>query len=125
MRTLLVVGAGGFLGAIARYLLSTGVARTGLPFVWGTFVVNVLGCAALGVLLELAETWPQLPPATRLFVGVGILGSFTTFSTFGGETLEFVRVGAPRLALLNVAGNVIVGLLALWLGRVAVRTLVG
>ncbi len=123
MQTIFAVGAGGFLGAIARYLLSTGVARTGVPFVWGTFLVNVLGCAALGVLLEWAELRPGLSPAVRLFVGVGVLGSFTTFSTFGGETLELLRLGAARAAFLNVAGNVLVGLTALWLARMAVRSL--
>jgi len=126
MGKLLVIGAGGFLGAVARYALAGIVQRrAGALFPAGTLVVNAVGCLLLGALFAVVESRPALGPQARAFLAVGILGSFTTFSTFGYETLELVRVGAPRLALGNVAANVVIGLAALWVGRVAVRALVG
>jgi CrcB protein len=126
MRTLLIIGAGGFLGAVARYLMGGFVQqRLGIPFPWGTIAVNVIGCACLGGLLTVNETRGGLSPEMRFFVGVGILGSLTTFSAFGWETLELARGGAFRLATLNVTANVVLGLTATWFGRVAIRALAG
>ncbi len=115
---LLVIGLGGFLGAIARYGVSGWVqARAGGEFPAGTLAVNAVGCLLLGVLMALVETRQLLGPEVRTFVAIGILGSFTTFSTFGYETLELVRVGTFRLAALNMAGNLALGLAAVWIGR--------
>ncbi len=126
VKRLLIIGAGGFIGAIARHGLSGLVQhRAGALFPAGTLVVNVVGCALLGALLAYVETRPALDPDSRAFLTVGILGSFTTFSTFGFETLELARLGATRLAVGNVAANVAAGLVALWLGRLVARLMAG
>ena len=109
----LIVGAGGFLGASARYLLGGVVHRHyGGTFPLGTWVVNVLGCLAMGVLAALVLDRPVLDPRLRLFAMVGVLGGFTTFSSFSYETLELWRQGALRAALLNVAGTLLATLAA-------------
>jgi CrcB protein len=116
----LVVGLGSFLGGIARYALSGLVHRyAGAGFPWGTLAVNVAGCFLIGGALHLVEDRAMLAPETRLFVAVGLLGGFTTFSAFGWETFELLRGSEPILALLNVAGNVLLGLASVWLGRAA------
>lgn len=126
MIQLLAIGCGGFLGAIARYGLSGWVQRaTRGTFPWGTMAVNVAGCLALGVLMTLVEERSLVGPTARSFVAVGILGSFTTFSTFGVETFDLMRAGGWFPAMGNVAGNVVVGLAAVWCGRAVVLSLVG
>ena len=115
------IGLGGAVGSILRYLLS-GAAQDALPrstFPLGTLVVNVLGCFALGVLAELAETRGFMSPATRSLLMVGLLGGFTTFSAFASETVSALRDGAALVAALNVASSVFLGLAAVWGGRVA------
>jgi CrcB protein len=120
----LIVGAGSFLGGIARYALSGLVHRwAGAGFPWGTLAVNVGGCFLIGGVLHLVEDRALLGPDARLFVAVGLLGGFTTFSAFGWETFELLRGGQLGLALLNVGGNVAAGLTAVWLGRAALRAL--
>ncbi|MDP6955186.1 MAG: fluoride efflux transporter CrcB [Planctomycetota bacterium] len=119
---LLVIGCGGFLGAILRYGLSLAAHRR-FPgsFAIGTLAVNVLGCLAIGALLASVIERDALSHNARLFWGVGLLGSFTTFSTFGFETFEWLEKGQPRAALLNVTLNVLLGLAAVWVGRGLVR----
>jgi CrcB protein len=106
---LLVVGAGGSLGAISRYavgLLAVRFAGTGYP--WGTLVVNLLGCLLIGVALELAGRGPLAAIPARLFFVTGFLGAFTTFSTFAVETIVAGRtssgVAAANLLAHNAAG---------------------
>jgi CrcB protein len=120
----LVVGAGGFLGASARYLLG-GVVYKWIPatFPWATFVINVTGCFGIGFLAVLAQEKMSLAPGGRLFLMVGVLGGYTTFSTFGLETIALVREGSLASAALNVAGQVVLGLLAVWAGAAAARVL--
>ena len=122
MLELLAVGAGGFFGAIARYTASGLVQRVaGGSFPAGTFIVNIIGCLCIGVIMGLVETRSSLSPHWRLFLIVGLLGSFTTFSTFGYESVELLRSGALRMALLYVVGSAAVGLLLVVLGRSVVR----
>lgn len=122
---ILVIGAGGFVGAIARHVLAGLVQhRAGVYFPTGTLAVNAIGCALMGALLAVIEERQVLGPDARAFLAVGILGSFTTFSTFGYETMELLRVGSTRLAVVNVTANVFVGLVALWAGRTLARALV-
>ena len=121
-----MVALGGAVGAVARYLVSGWVqTRADVPFPAGTFVVNILGCLILGALLAAAETRGALSAETRAFFAIGILGSFTTFSTFGWETVELMRAGRPALAFANVAGSLLLGLAAVWIGRALVRALAG
>ena len=120
-RTLLV-GAGGFVGASLRYYLGGLVHRFVSPeFPWGTFVVNASGCFLIGFLAILAEERGPIGPAGRLFLLVGVLGGYTTFSTFGYETLTLAREGSFALAAANAVGQVLLGLAAVWAGIVVAR----
>ena len=123
IRTLLV-GTGGFLGAIARYGLGGLIHRwTDTLFPAGTLAVNTVGCLVIGVLMSLVEDRQLLTPNVRVFLMIGVLGGFTTFSSFGYETVELMRHGALRLVFWNVAGNVLLGLAAVLLGWGATRAL--
>ncbi|GAB6197604.1 fluoride efflux transporter CrcB [Lysobacter xanthus] len=118
MREVLLVGAGGCLGAIARHLLGGVLAAApgAHRFPLGTLVVNVLGCALIGVFAALAERMPGLEGPARLFLVTGLLGGFTTFSAFGLETTLLLRRGDAVLAGSYVAASVALGLAAVWLG---------
>ena len=106
MLKLLVVGLGGFLGAVARYGLSGLVHRyTSGSFPAGTLVVNVLGCLLIGGLACLVEERQLFTPEARLFLLIGFLGSFTTLSTVGYETFEFLRAGDFGMAGLNAVAK--------------------
>ena len=93
MIKLLLIGTGGFIGSILRYLVSGSVqaASQSIAFPYGTLAVNVIGCFLIGFLSELAETRSLFSPDTRAFLIVGILGGFTTFSAFGNETMNLIR----------------------------------
>ncbi|MGA1201407.1 MAG: fluoride efflux transporter CrcB [Planctomycetota bacterium] len=121
MQQVLVVGLGGALGAIARFLVTIICQRMAPGFPWATLLVNVVGCFALGLLLAMLEPQEEGWSQARLFIGVGLLGAFTTFSTFGVETLTLIDEGRISLALLSVAGNLSLGLAAVLLGRGAAR----
>ena len=117
MSQLLAVGIGGFCGSIARYWLSGVVQRhTSSLFPYGTMAVNVLGCLAIGLVWGLVEYRQWFPPNVRLFVTVGILGGFTTFSAFGHETFMLLRDGEYVPAIANVVGSVVAGLIAVAAG---------
>ena len=120
MGKILWVGLGGFLGSIGRYLLSGYVQHLirGSGFPYGTLAVNVIGCFFIGFLAHWVEACGFLSPETRLFVFMGLLGGFTTFSTFGNETMNLWQTGDSAAAIANVATHVGVGLGAAWLGHV-------
>ncbi len=120
MVKLLIVGAGGFVGAILRYVLS-GVVQNlsgSALFPFGTLAVNMVGCFAIGLLSYMAEYRGLFGPETRLFVFIGLLGALTTFSTFGHETYGLIKDARVSIALLNVGIHVVAGLTFVWLGRV-------
>lgn len=119
MNRLLLVGVGGFIGSVLRYLVSGWVqqASRSIDFPYGTLVVNVAGCFAIGLLAHLADTRGIFSAELRTLVFVGVLGGFTTFSTFGNESLNLARDGSPSLAAINVGAHVALGLGAAWLGR--------
>ena len=113
-----LVGSGGFLGALARYGLS-GVVQRQVPltsFPYGTLVVNLLGCFVIGVLAGLADSRALFGPEFRIFALIGILGGFTTFSTFGYETFAMVRDAEYLRAATNAGVHVIIGLALVWIG---------
>ena len=119
MTNILLVGAGGFIGSVLRYLAS-GYAQQStksIDFPYGTLAVNVIGCFVIGFLAQLAEARGAFTSEARAFVFVGILGGFTTFSSFGNETLNLARDSQMMNALANIGANVILGLFAVWLGR--------
>ncbi len=112
-----LVGLGGFLGALCRYALSGAVHR-GVPqstFPIGTLVVNLLGCLLIGYLAGLAESRQLFTPELRLFAFIGLLGGFTTFSTFGFETIALARDASYVQAAVNVGLHVVLGLTLVWL----------
>ena len=114
----LLVGTGGFLGSVFRYALSGLVHRLApfAAFPYGTLAVNVTGCLAIGVLCGLTESRQIVGPDLRLFLLLGLLGGFTTFSTFGYETMALLRDSEQLRAATNVLMHVFAGLSAVWLG---------
>jgi len=123
----ILVGFGGFLGSIARYLAGGAVHRlaAGSAFPYGTLFVNVTGCLAIGFLAALSEARGVLSPEARVFLMVGVLGGYTTFSSFGYETLQLVRGGEMLAAAANVLIQVVVGLGAVWAGAATARMIWG
>uniref|UniRef100_UPI004056BFE0 fluoride efflux transporter CrcB n=1 Tax=Candidatus Electronema sp. TaxID=2698783 RepID=UPI004056BFE0 len=117
---LALIGAGGFAGAVLRFLVSSWAqTRSGsIVFPFGTLSVNLLGCLLIGLLSALAENRSMFSAETRSFWIIGGLGAFTTFSTFGNETLNLLRAGRLELALLNVGLQVLLGVVLVWLGRI-------
>ena len=122
---ILLVGLGGFAGAVARYLLGGWVLHHTLSakFPWSTFAVNVLGCLVIGVLSGLAERMEWFTPPVRLLLLTGLLGGFTTFSAFGLETVHLLRRGEPTIALTYALGSVLICTLAVWLGLKSIEFL--
>ena len=115
---ILLVGAGGFIGSIARYLLSGWVLyhTLGGKFPWSTFVVNVLGCLLIGVLSGMIERLEWFTPQMRLLLLTGLLGGFTTFSAFGLETVFLLRRGEVLIAVAYALSSVAVCVTAVWVG---------
>jgi CrcB protein len=123
LHNVLLVGAGGFLGAAGRYLVS-GWAQRGIggTFPVGTLAVNVVGCFALGFANALAEGMGLFTPGARLVLFIGLLGGFTTFSSFAYETFALGRGDLPRAAA-NVTAQLVLGLGAVWIGDAMARGL--
>jgi CrcB protein len=118
-----VMLAGG-LGSGARYLIGQwAAARLGPSFPYGTLIVNLTGCFALGMVAQLAASVPW-NPELRAAVAIGLIGGFTTYSSFNQETLALVASGAISAALLNAAVTLAGGFAAGWLGLVVARQLV-
>jgi fluoride exporter len=119
-----VVGVGGFLGAVARYALGTYIGgRYGVRFPLGTFVINVSGSFLIGLILTLlARTTASA--YWRYLIPIGFIGAFTTFSTFEYETLRAIQDGQLMTGLLNVALSLFVGFIAVWVGVELGRVLV-
>ena len=111
----LQVALGGALGSVLRFWLGALIgAKVGAPF-WGTLFVNVTGCFLIGLLGNLRENGPG--EFDRYFLMVGVMGGYTTFSTFSLQTLELFHAGNTGLAVLNVALSMVLCLLGVWLGH--------
>ena len=125
MTDLLLVGLGGFIGAASRYGVVLGVSRLlGQPsFPWGVLAVNVVGSLLIGVLAGLAESRQLFGSGARLFLFVGVLGGFTTFSAITNDTLTLLRNAAYLSAAANVLLTVALGLAAVAVGYAAARAL--
>jgi fluoride exporter len=119
MYKVLLAGAGGFIGSIFRYLLATGISQwaDNARFPFWTLTVNVIGCLIIGFLSQLGEARGIFTAEARVFIFVGILGGFTTYSSFGNETIDLWRANRGLMAIGNIAGHLILGLGAVWLGR--------
>ena len=119
MGTFLLIGVGGFLGAIMRYVLSDYVQSLSkiTQFPLGTLVVNLVGCLLIGALAQLAEARDIFTPETSSLIFLGFLGAFTTFSTFSSDSFNLISDGNNLLFYLNIGASIIFGLAAVWLGR--------
>ena len=125
MSKLILVGIGGFIGAVLRYLISGYVQNwtQSVSFPHGTLVVNITGCFLIGMFSHLVESQAGITAEMRLFLLVGLLASFTTYSTFSNETMNLLQDQKLFLALLNIGTHIILGLLAVLIGRFTIITL--
>ena len=121
MKEIVFVGAGGFIGASLRYIVSTWfsqVPRFGFPL--GTFAVNFIGCTLLGIFVGLGLGKTATLPL-REFAVIGILGGFTTFSTFGLESFEMLQAGQFKMTSIYVLGSIVLGISGIGLGILITR----
>ena len=110
---------GGAIGSVARYVLSTAILRlSGSLFPIGTFAVNLAGCIAFGAIVGAAEQRFVLTPGARAFLLVGVLGGFTTFSSYVFESLALMQDGQFAAAAVNIGGQVMAGLFGFWIAYV-------
>jgi CrcB protein len=119
LNNILIIGIGGFVGAVLRYLLGGTVQNLtrGSSFPWGTLIVNILGCFLFGMLSGFLGTRAQPNHSLNSLIFVGFLGAFTTFSTFSNDTLQLMNSGSGMLGWVNMAVSLIAGIGALLLGR--------
>jgi CrcB protein len=121
MSGILLMAVAGALGTLARYGVGLWAHRLlGPAFAWGTLAANLAGCFAIGLLMPLLAAGLLFRDA-RIVLAIGFLGAFTTFSTFGWETFNYIETGNARLAMVNVAANLVLGLACVWLGWLAGR----
>lgn len=121
MHNLLIVGLGGFLGAILRYLVSGGIQKwtQSVDFPYGTLAVNLIGCLVIGMLTRLDEMRSLLSPEMRFFILIGLLGAFTTYSTFSNEAMNLINDRRFNMAVVYMAAHLVLGLVAVLAGRLS------
>lgn len=116
MKIILAIGVGGFIGGIARYLISLFIQNKYLStFPYGTLAVNIIGCFLIGLVYGLSEKG-NINMEWRLFLATGVLGGFTTFSSLSNETVSMLRDGQYWHAFAYIAVSVIIGLAATFTG---------
>lgn len=126
MHRFFLVCLGGALGTGARYLIATAAPRlVGTSFPVGTLTVNLIGSFCLGAIMQAGLTTTLISPTMRVVLSTGVMGGFTTYSTFNYETLQLLREGALGIAGLNVAATVILCLLGGTMGVVLARSILG
>ena len=124
LRTILIVGTGGFTGSVLRYLVQVLVEKwQDSTFPLGTFLVNILGSLIIGVVFALAEKGDIMSPEWRIFMTVGFCGGFTTFSAFAYNNLNMLKDNSIYYLLLNIGGSLTLGILAVYLGIILIRTI--
>jgi CrcB protein len=123
MNMLLAVAVGGGAGSLARYWLAGWVQPANAAFPWGIFLVNILGGLLMGVIVELGALKLNLSPELRTFLTTGILGGFTTFSTFSLDSALLLQKGEYGLAAAYVTGSVVLSIAALFAGLGMIRAL--
>lgn len=122
LRTLLLVGTGGFIGSVMRYLIRYYLENDPEnTFPWGTLTANVAGCLLIGLIYGLSDKIGLLNAEWRMFLTVGICGGFTTFSTFSLNNFAMLRENDFANLLLNVGSNLFLGILAVYLGVILIR----
>ncbi len=115
------VAIGGALGAVSRYALTNWISDRFGPGPLGIFIVNVSGAFLIGFVMALTDERLTVSADTRRFLTVGILGGYTTFSTWMFDTHQLAETGDVTRAIVNIAGSVVIGLFAVWLGIIAGR----
>ena len=116
LKILLLIGTGSFIGGILRYLIAAPfMHKYPAGFPWGTWIVNILGCLLIGILYGYAERW-SFPKEWRMFLAIGVLGGFTTFSSFSNEAVTLFQNGAYGYAITYVLSSVLLGIGATFLG---------
>jgi CrcB protein len=125
MGTIFAVGVGGGLGALARYFIASAIQPDGAVFNWGIFIVNITGGLLMGLIVESSALKLNLPPDVRAFLTVGILGGYTTFSTFSLDSALLLQRGQYGVAAAYILGSVILSILALFAGLWIARTVYG
>jgi CrcB protein len=124
IKNILLVGLGGGLGSMARYLCQRWFSENyPQPFPWGTFVVNLTGCFLIGVIYAVSERSTFLSPQARLFLAAGFCGGFTTFSTFAFENMNMLRSGDTFYFLLYTIGSVVLGIIGVFAGVAIMKLL--
>ena len=124
MLNTILIGLAGLAGTLLRYWLSGFVARQyGETFPWGTMAVNMIGCLVTGAVFNLTEERFLVNPTLRTVILIGLLGGFTTFSSYGLQTFTLLRDGEFGLATLNVGISNALGLLMVWTGYALVKIL--
>jgi len=119
LRELMIAGLGGFIGSACRYWVSMASYRVfGQDFPYGTLIVNVLGSFLIGFLMTLFDERFVINPNVRIFLTIGILGGFTTFSTFSYETISLLREASYLMGVANIIGTILTCLVATWAGSV-------
>nr|Q3AUE0.1 RecName: Full=Fluoride-specific ion channel FluC [Chlorobium chlorochromatii CaD3] len=122
---ILLVGVGGFLGSVARYLVALWMAPITAVFPFATLTVNLLGSFLIGFISELALSTSLISPSTRIFLVTGFCGGFTTFSSYMIEHSALLRDGEHLYAALYLFGSLIGGFIALYLGIISARWMAG
>lgn len=123
MREVLAVALGGAIGAVLRYGVGVGMGRLLSGFPWHTMIVNLLGSFLIGVLMAFSIDKGAVPGDWRLFLGTGVLGGFTTFSTLAYESIALIQDGLWMQGFMNALATCVLGLAVAWLGLVLGRAL--
>ncbi len=118
---LVAIAAGGALGALSRYGIGLALRHDPGAFPLATFVINVVGCLLIGALIVVITEWTQVHPLVRPFLATGILGGFTTFSTYAVDAQQLLNAGRLGTALAYIAGTLAAALAATWLGMLLAR----
>ena len=124
MNNILLIAIGGAIGSVSRYGCQKWIYQFyPHPFPFGTFVVNILGSLLIGLFFGLSERGNIMSPEWRLFLTTGFCGGYTTFSTFSFETLALLKEGNYGYALMYIILSVVLGLMAVWLGTIIVKSM--
>ena len=125
IHTLVLIGLGGIIGATSRYLIGGWVQGEYIGFPYGTLAVNFTGALLLSVIMYLSEYSSVIPTSVRILLAVGVMGAFTTMSTFGFESFRLLEQGETMLFTLNLIGTNALVLAGVWLGKFIALHLAG
>jgi fluoride exporter len=125
LRTILLVGTGGFIGSVLRFLVQYYMEKgLGSTFPWGTLIANVTGSFIIGIIFALTEKGQLLNVEWRIFLAAGVCGGFTTFSAFAYNNFIMIKENAFGPLLLNVSANLFLGIMAVFLGIIFIRMVI-